>query len=385
MSSGGGGSSTTTSVRELSPEQAALIGLVQPVAEQFVNFPPTQYPFSQIAGFNPTQLAGQDVAIASALGAIPNTLFGAQGASSALLGQNLGTSLGGQAQVIGGALDPTLLGQSALIGQGLQNAFGAQGQILSPENIAATQNAQNFLLGPALFTESNPALQGAINAAIRPVTQQFGETVLPGIRDEFVSAGGLGGSRQGIAEGIASRALLDQIGSISSDLANQNYLAGLNALAGATASGQALQGQQIGANLGAAGGAVGQGFGALSNLIGGGLEQGARALFNAPSLASAFTLPAQVLGGVGSQQQALEQAQLSEQANRFLTEQILPFLAAQEVAGLAFGIPAGSQTTRGSSQQSISPLQSGLGLGALGLGLGGPLFGLGGLIGGLFL
>ncbi len=49
----------------------------------------------------------------------------------------------------------------------------------------------------------NPYFAPALQAAFQPVTQNLMENVLPGIRGAAIQSGGLGGSRQGIAEGKA--------------------------------------------------------------------------------------------------------------------------------------------------------------------------------------
>jgi hypothetical protein len=79
-----------------------------------------------------------------------------------------------------------------------------------------------------------------------------------------------------------------------------------------------------------------------------------------PQLAQLGLLPGMATEAVGVQRQGMAQAQLAEQAQRFIAEQIIPFMAAQEVAGLAFGIPGGTATTTGTSfvpQQQTNPLQ----------------------------
>lgn len=269
-SSGSGGgtqTSTSTTTQELSPQQQQLLGLVIPEATRFVQNPPTQFPGSAIAPFNPLQEQAQQAAVQTATDFLPGQL---------------------------------------------QNAF----------------NASNFLLGPSLSPESNPALQRATEAAIRPITQAFETNVLPNIRSNAITAGGFGGSRQGVAEGLASESALRAIGDTSANVQNQAYQQGLQAMV------QALSLQ--------------------------------------PQLATSAFLPSTALGGVGTQLQQMSQAQLSEAANRYLTEQILPFSAAQEVASLAFGLPGGTASTTGTGTASggstgPSPLDFALaGLGLIG-------------------
>lgn len=246
--SGGGGdtrTSTTSTVQQLSPEQSRLINLVTPTAEQFISEPPKLFPRSTIVPPDPLQTQAQTSAL---------ELAGPGGPLPSITNQALG--------------------------------------------------AESFLLGPVLYPESNPALAAATEAAVRPLTQNFERTVLPGIRSGAITAGQFGGSRQGIAEGIASEGLLRQIGDVS-----------------ATVQANAFQKS-------------------LDNMT--------RALFAAPTTAQLPLLPVGVTEAVGAQRQMLEQAMLSEEAQRFLAEQLLPFSTAQDVAALAFGLPGGSVTSSGS-------------------------------------
>ncbi|MFQ5741999.1 MAG: hypothetical protein ACE5HV_00240 [Acidobacteriota bacterium] len=257
----GGGRSTTTTVQELAPEQQQLLNLVIPEAEKFIAAPPTLFPSSTIVPFNPLQQQAQQQALGVA---------------------------GGPAQ---GIAD-----QAAL--------------------------AQNFLLGPVLFPESNPALQGAIQAATRPLERTFTQQTLPNIRQGAISAGQFGGSRQGIAEGLAAQGFQQQVGDVSATLANQAFQSGLEALT--------------------------------------------RSLIFAPQTAQLGLLPSSITAGVGQQQQAQEQAFLSEEAQRFLAEQIIPFATAQDVAALAFGVGGGTSTTTAQGPgTSTDPLQAILGIGGL--------------------
>jgi len=289
MGMGGGGGAqqaTTTTQTQLAPEQQQLLRSVIPVAEQFVQNPPQQFPGSQIAPQNPLQ---------------------------------------GQAQQ--------------------QFLDAAQGGVQGSVN--AAQNASNFLLGPVLNPESNPALRAATDAAIRPIQQQFTQSVLPNIRQGAITSGQFGGSRQGIAEGIASQGFMQQVGDTSAQFQNQAFQNSLDAMA--------------------------------------------RALLVSPQTANLGFLPAQGVEAVGAQRQGLEQQQLNEQVQRFFAEQTLPFAAAQDVAQLAFGIGGGSTestSTRPGAQSN--PLGGALGGAAMGAQIGsmfGPGYGtaigagLGGLAG----
>ncbi len=245
---GGGGESRTVTTQELSPEQQELLSLVIPEARKFVQKPPQQFPGSAIAPFTPNQLGAQ------------------QGALSQAFGGNVGQVSDAAAQ------------------------------------------AQQFALGPVLFPESNPALRAATDAAIRPITEQFTQSVLPNIRQGAITAGGFGGSRQGIAEGAASQAFLRQVGDTSAQIQSEAF--------------------------------------------GQGLDLFGRSLFAAPGTAQLALLPTQLQEAVGIQQQQQQQNLLTEQAQKFVNKQLIPFAAAQDVAGLAFGFGGGTATSTTTGAQA---------------------------------
>lgn len=273
---GGGGQDTSTvnTVQQLAPEQRELLGEVIPRAKAYVQNPPKLYPQSAVAGFDPAQLASQKLAVDTA-----------GGATTAAINNTLAS-----------------------------NAYTLNSNLLSPD--------------------SNPYLGRAAEAAIRPLTQQYENVVLPNIRTGAIGAGQYGGSRQGIAEGLASKSYLDTVGDTTAKLYSQGYGQGLDAMTKA----QAL----------------------------------------APSIIGTTILPSQVLDAVGAQRQGLQQTYNTEASDRFMAEQLLPFAAAKDVAGLAFGIGGG---TAASQATTPTPRTSALG-GAAGLGTLGYLIGSGTGIGG---
>jgi len=134
----------------------------------------------------------------------------------------------------------------------LQQLYSEAGSMLDRPNVAQTTGSelatgyasspalQNLIgqsqagLSTALNPTQNPYLQGAIQSAIRPMRQEFQENILSGIGDEALGAGQYGGSRQGIAEGIATRGYLDKVGDVATEMAYGDYAGGqermLNAL-----------------------------------------------------------------------------------------------------------------------------------------------------------
>lgn len=101
------------------------------------------------------------------------------------------------------------------------------GQIQTSGNL---HRAMNFGLGDVLYAESNPYLQSAMQAAIRPITQSYVDPggVMAQIRQNAVEAGQYGGSRQGIAEGIAAGRYAQTIGDKLAQMASEGYGQGLD-------------------------------------------------------------------------------------------------------------------------------------------------------------
>jgi len=369
---GGGQTSTTTTTQELSPEQNRLLDLVIPEAEKIIGSPPQLFPGSTIAPRDPLQLQAQQrvlelVGAGGPPGIGGGTIPGPQIANpeiarlQALLGETSPTidtpATGGgdvsglQAQLqqlqagFANPDDPRLLTQSrdlqaqiaAAQAQAvpagtapnpafaqLERLLAGQPATIAGPNIpalgggagapaggqvgqfvdAAVSGGQFLAGGDVLFPESNPALRAATDAAIRPLTENFLETILPGIRGEAITSGSLGGSRQGIAEGQASGDLLRQIGDTSASIQANAFQQSLDAMV--------------------------------------------KALFAAPQTAQLPFVGPAAIEAVGAQRQQVSQAQLSEQAQRFLSEQLIPFSVAQDVAALAFGIPGGTVTSNAS-------------------------------------
>lgn len=297
----GGGTSHTTTTQELSPEQRALIAPVIPIAQNFLANPPKQWQGSGIVPFTDLQKQAQQMTINAA-----------------------------------NKMNPMM----QQTGKQFNQLFGDMTTGVNA-NLAGLKKGTNFLTsGDVLKAESNPYLQGAISAATRPVMENFQQQILPNLTQGAVSAGGFGGTRQGIAEGLAGKEALAQVGDISSSMSNANYQAGLQAMLGglSEARGQAqldLAGSQ-----------------AAQQLLG-----------SKGQIMSQTLLPAQLKEQVGNQQYAMKQAQLSEQIQKYINQQMIPFAAAQDVAAMAFGMPGG--TTKSSSTQPGNPmggLQAGVGL-----------------------
>ena len=168
----GGGGSSSTSVQQYSPEEAARRTQVMDEAQRIYGatapmMTQQEYPGAQPISFSPqTQQA-----------------------------RRMGEQYAGQAQQMFGDL----------------------------------AKAQQFGLGDVLYAESNPYLQSSIDAAIRPITQSYMDPngVMSQIRTGAQEAGQFGGSRQGIAEGIAAGRYAQQVGDTAAKMASEGYGQGL--------------------------------------------------------------------------------------------------------------------------------------------------------------
>lgn len=264
MSGGGSNQPTQTSTYQLSPEQRQLYNLALPGVKSFAASVPQRYSGSTVAGFDPAQVAGQNMALDAA---------------------------GGQANLA-------------------QNAAGSN----------------NFLLGDIWNPASNPNLQNAVDAAVRPVTENYQNVVRPAIRDEFQGAGQqFGGSRRFNAEDAGANTYLRNVGDTASKLVQNEYDTNINA--------------QL------------------------------KALGLVPQTQSALVAPAATTSGVGDVRQNLQQLLLSQDVNNFNYDQLAPFLQSKELLSLLTGLPGGTVTST-ANNPSTNPLTSALGGAATGASLG---------------
>lgn len=167
-------------------------------------------------------------------------------------------------------------------------------------------NAQSMLLDPnfMLNPNSNPWLQTQADQLAQQLTRSLTEQQLPSIRSGATVAGGQysgGATRQGVAEGVATGRTNEAMSHGIADLMFNAYNRGLTGMEGAVNNNANVQAQQ--------------GVGAM------------------------------MTGAVGDQQQAMQQALLNEQVQKFYTGQALPFLQSQELMSLLTGMPGGSNVS----------------------------------------
>ena len=336
-------------------------------------------------------------------------------------------------------------GQMGLAGQNqLSNLYGQAGQVQTPSvygqaaagqlgNIAGGQLAN---IAGGSFLNSNPYQQQMMQATTRPLTQQFGETVLPGISSLYSKPGRLGSGSMERALGTATEQYGRALGDVTSNLAGTQYQAerqlqqqALSQLAGVSAqdiqtmlSGAGAMEQSQRAGIAQQAGLAGQMAGLsaqdIQNRLAGaqGLQQGQQATIAgqlqaasgvgttqsqdlarqlqaaqaAPSIYAQQYLPSQQLAQIGAQQEAIAGQPLQEQMARYNFQQQLPYQQLSGFLSSVYGSPMGgygSQTSPTYNNTTTNALAGGLagGLGgyALGSAFGSPYLGAGlGAVGG---
>jgi len=186
------------------------------------------------------------------------------------------------------------------------------------------------------FLQGSPMQQRAIEAATRPITQQFESQILPGISSGFSRAGRYGSGAMQRAQAAATEAYGRALGDIGTNIAYQDYTRE-----------RGLQQQ--------------------AQLAQSALAQAA------PSFFQASFLPAQALGQVGAAREQIAAQPLQEQIQRFQYGQQLPYQQLQGYLSSVYGTPmGGSQAIF--PQAQTNPLGQAIGLGTLGY-LGGSFYG----------
>ena len=159
---------TQTTTQVLSPEQRQLMDLAMPGVTQFAAKVPERYQGTTIAGFDPSQTAGQEGALQSA---------------------------------------------------GTQTSLARQG----------ADTTTNWLGPNATDISNNPQVQAAIKTATDPIMETLTRQGLPAIRLSAEQSGNFGLSCQGIAEGLAQEGALKAIGAATSNIASDAYKTNVDA------------------------------------------------------------------------------------------------------------------------------------------------------------
>jgi hypothetical protein len=219
-----------------------------------------------------------------------------------------------------------------------------------PSDIGGIRGAYGTLLGAA-DVNANPYLAAAAQGAIRPITQQLTEEVLPQIRGGAIQTGQYGGSRQGLAEGTA----IGKATQAMADRTAQMY----------------------------------------SDAYGKGLDTMTRAMLFGPQVMQLSQLPYQTLEQLGAAKETDEAQKLQEQMYRYEYGQKIPYTMLSDYLGLlqgagGYGTTTGITTAPGVQSYS-NPVMGALGGASAGaslaplLGVAGPWSALGGAaLGALF-
>ena len=229
-------------------------------------------------------------------------------------------------------------------GQGQVLGAAAPGGPMSNLINTAGGETGNLASGSLLDVGNNPVVQNAVNATIAPIQRNLQQQTLPQLSSaSTVGAGGpsanAGGSREGIAEGLASQ--------------------------GAT-----LAEQQAAANV-------------VAPAYSSGLSGTLQALGLAPQMAGTYALPGATTSAVGDVQQQQAQNVLNANNSAAMMQYMWPLIQAQALTQGAEGLPGGTVQSSGQTTQQAAPWQIAAGLGAAAGSLMGGGGGAGGGAGGL--
>lgn len=231
-----------------------------------------------------------------------------------------------------------------------------------PSALQAAQESYMAGLGGLGFTAgggflgSNPFQQRAIEAATRPIMQQFEQTTLPTIAGQFSAAGRYGSGAMGRITGQAQEASSRALGDVAANIAYTDY-----------ARERGLQDA------------------AIRNQL--------QASTLAPQIYGQQFLPAQQLAQVGAAREAIAAQPLQEAITRYQYQQQLPYqqlggflssIYGTPLAGSQYQTPAQAQTNRAGSALGLAATGAGIGNligGTTGAGYGAVLGGLAGLLG----
>lgn len=194
-------------------------------------------------------------------------------------------------------------------------------------------NSQSFLLGDVLLADSNPYMADYAQGAIRPVWEALTRQGLPAVNSGAVASGQYGGSRQGIAQGLAmsdaTQKSFDTTAKMYSDMYGQNL--------------DALQ----------------------------------KAVLMNEAVVKGGTLPDQLLATVGTDRRAMSQALIDDAVARWEWEQALPAAKLAQYSGAIQGNYGGQGTSTSTGEVPGAPEASTgskvLGAGMAGLGAYGAL------------
>jgi hypothetical protein len=324
-----------------------------------------------------------------------------------------GPGLAGTVQSGGGLVSVPDTGQNAVAG-----ASGGPTTVEQTANAVGVADPLNSVINRPLG--SNPYTDQVVQNTLAQNTQNFNQQVLPQIQNEAQIQGGFGGSRQGVAEGIAQQGLADAnaraAASIYNDAYNQDAQRQLAAIGmggqlQSTAGGLDLQRDLGFGSLGLQGLAADRGFGlagaglglqtgiadqAFTNamiaqalqgsqmgtgmLMPGlnlGLQGSQASLALSPGMQQLGSFGTQSLLAAGDIDQAYRQALLNDEVNAFNFNQAQPFVNQNQFLN-ALGLGGGLSGMQTSMPQSSGGFAGALGGAATGAGILGGMQAMGG-------
>ena len=226
-------------------------------------------------------------------------------------------------------------GQTYVNRDPLENA--AQQQLLAfsqggMQNQANALGQANMAMLNAPDVASNPYVTGMADTIQRRMNQNLIENQLPAIKGGAMGAGAVGGSRQGLAEGMAVRGTNEAMGDALAQLYGNAYNSGL--------------------------------------------EQQARGVGFAPQTMQAQMSPFETMAGVGAYNRGEQELALQDQLARFEYEQNLPYTNLQNYMAIVNGAPWGStaNTDVGGTSRGFNAMGA-LGGGMMGASAAGALSG----------
>jgi len=116
--------------------------------------------------------------------------------------------------------NPTVVGQSQATLDAL-SAAEMRARQGSPVQDAAQNSLQQTLSGG--FLNQNPALQGAMDAALSGLNRNYTQHVMPGLQAAYSAAGRYGSGAMQNAVSESQQNYLEQAGNVASGMAYQNY------------------------------------------------------------------------------------------------------------------------------------------------------------------
>lgn len=235
-----------------------------------------------------------------------------------------------------------------LAGQGM--AVGAAAPMQGMADQAMASNS--WLMNPnQLDPNSNPYARSVADQIAGGISDQLTQQILPAVRTNTIGSSGMyaGGDTRGqMTEYLAGQGAAETIGDALNKFYMQNYQLGLNTM------GSALDRNQ--------------------------------------EIMSGALTPAAAVSAVGQQQRQMTQAELDSEYQKWLIDQQMPYMRAQDIMNLIQGMPGASSTTTMTGMAPQSPMGGMMGPMMMGMQLlpmllggmgGGAAGGLGGVLGAL--